>query len=54
VLSAAPSPPSSLALTKNGMKLSPGGDYSISGSTILFAAGAVPQAGDLLIASYRR
>jgi hypothetical protein len=54
VLNAAPSPASSLVLIKNGMKLSPGGDYSISGSTILFAAGAVPQAGDLLIASYRR
>jgi hypothetical protein len=54
VLNAAPSPASSMVLIKNGMKLSPGGDYSISGSTILFAAGAVPQAGDLLIASYRR
>jgi hypothetical protein len=54
VLSAAPSPASSLVLHKNGIKLSPGGDYSISGSTILFAAGAVPQAGDLLIVSYRR
>jgi hypothetical protein len=54
VLSAAPSPASSLALSRNGMKLSPGGDYSLSGNTILFAAGAVPQAGDLLTSSYRQ
>jgi hypothetical protein len=54
VLSAAPSPASSLVLHRNGMKLSAGGDYSISGSTILFAAGAVPQPGDLLVSSYRR
>jgi hypothetical protein len=54
VLSAAPSPASSLVLHKNGMKLSAGGDYSISGNTILFAAGAVPQPGDLIVSSYRR
>jgi hypothetical protein len=54
VLSAAPLPASSLVLIKNGLKLSPGGDYSLSGTTILFAAAAVPQPGDLLIASYRR
>jgi hypothetical protein len=53
VLSTAPTPPSSLALYKNGMKLSPGFDYSLSGNTILFVTGAVPQAGDLVTARYR-
>ena len=53
-LNAAPSPPSSLVLNKNGLKLASGGDYSVSGNSILFAAGAVPQPGDQLIASYRR
>jgi hypothetical protein len=53
VLNTAPTPASSLVLHKNGMKLSPGLDYSLSGNTILFATGAVPQAGDLLTASYR-
>ncbi len=52
-LNAAPSPPSSLVLSKNGMKLVPGGDYSLSGTSILFSAGAVPQTGDQLVASYR-
>jgi uncharacterized coiled-coil protein SlyX len=52
-LSVTPSPASSLILIKNGMKLSPPGDYSLSGSTILFSAGAVPQTGDLVVASYR-
>jgi outer membrane murein-binding lipoprotein Lpp len=53
VLNAAPTPPSSLVLYRNGVKLSPGFDYSLSGNTILFATGAVPQAGDLLTARYR-
>jgi hypothetical protein len=54
VLNAAPSPALSLVLIRNGVKVSPGVDYSLSGSTIMFAAGAVPQVGDLLFASYRR
>jgi uncharacterized coiled-coil protein SlyX len=53
-VSATPSPPSSLVVFKNGMRLSSPGDYSLSGSTVLFSAGAVPQAGDVLTASYRR
>jgi hypothetical protein len=53
VLNTAPTPPSSLVLYKNGIKLSPGFDYSLSGNTILFATGAVPQPGDLLTARYR-
>jgi hypothetical protein len=54
VLNAAPSPASSLVLIRNGLKLSFGGDYSLSGNTILFAVGALPQIGDQLFAGYRR
>jgi hypothetical protein len=54
VLNAAPSPSSSLVLHRNGMALSPGVDYSLSGRTIIFSPAAVPQSGDLLTASYRR
>lgn len=53
-LNAAPSPASSLVLIYNGIKLSPGNDFSLSGNTIVFAAGIIPQLGDTLIASYRR
>jgi hypothetical protein len=53
LLNAAPSPASSLVLIRNGLKLSPGGDYSLAGSTVQFSVGAIPQSGDLLIASYR-
>jgi hypothetical protein len=54
VLNAAPSPASSLVLIRNGLKLSSGGDYTLSGNTILFAVGALPQTGDQLFAGYRR
>jgi hypothetical protein len=53
VLNAAPSPPASLILHKNGMTLSPGADYSLSGKTIIFLQAAVPQSGDLITAAYR-
>ncbi|MFL6353655.1 MAG: hypothetical protein ACJ74Z_17645 [Bryobacteraceae bacterium] len=53
VLNSAPTPASSLVLYKNGIKLSSGFDYSLTGNTILFLTGAVPQPGDLLAASYR-
>ena len=53
VLSTAPTPPSSLALKRNGLQLSPGFDYSLSGNKILFATGAVPEPGDLVTASFR-
>jgi hypothetical protein len=54
VLNAAPSPPASLVLHRNGMTLSPGADYSLSGKSISFSQAAVPQSGDLLSATYRR
>jgi hypothetical protein len=43
----------SLMLFRNGLYLTPGFDYTVSGSTITFATGAAPQAGDTLTASYR-
>lgn len=53
-LASAPNPPASLKLYKNGMLLSQGGDYSISGSSVTFAsATSAPQTGDSLLAAYR-
>ncbi len=44
---------SSLMLFRNGLFLTPNFDYTLSGSTIQFVTGAVPQPGDTLTASYR-
>ncbi|MBI3695461.1 MAG: hypothetical protein HY238_11570 [Acidobacteria bacterium] len=52
-LSPAPSPPESLTLTKNGLVEKAGSDFTLSGGTITFTAGAIPQAGDTLLAWYR-
>lgn len=52
-LSQAPSPASSLQLYRNGLLLNAGTDYSLSGTTVTFLSGAVPQTGDVLMASYR-
>jgi hypothetical protein len=52
--SAAPAPPSSLLLFRNGILQKSGFDFTLSGSTIHFLAGAIPQPGDTLLASYRR
>lgn len=49
----APAPPSSLVLFRNGLRMSQGNDYLISGATIAFLSVSTPQAGDLLSASYR-
>jgi hypothetical protein len=43
----------SLLLFRNGLLLQPGADYSVSGSTIQFAATAIPQPQDALAAAYR-
>jgi hypothetical protein len=43
----------SLMLFRNGLYMTPGFDYNLTGSAIQFAAGAVPQPGDTLTASYR-
>lgn len=44
---------SSLSLYRNGLYMSANFDYTLSGNTITFAAGAIPQPGDTLIGSYR-
>jgi hypothetical protein len=44
---------SSLSLFRNGVYQTVNSDYTLNGSTIQFATGAVPQSGDALIASYR-
>lgn len=48
-----PSPAASLALFRNGMAQQASVDYTLTGSTIQFQAGAVPQPGDVLLAWYR-
>jgi hypothetical protein len=48
-----PYPATSLVLIRNGIVLSSGVDFTVSGSTISFVSGAVPQAGDILRAWYR-
>jgi hypothetical protein len=48
-----PNPPTSLALFRNGLLLTQGGDYTLSSNAITFLTGAVPQTSDVLAASYR-
>jgi hypothetical protein len=48
-----PNPSTSLALYRNGLRMQTGGDYSLSGSTITFLTGQLPQSGDTLVCSYR-
>jgi len=50
----APSPASSLLLFRNGLLQRANFDFTLSGATITFVSGAVPQAGDTILASYRR
>ncbi|MGC2656621.1 MAG: hypothetical protein WA324_01495 [Bryobacteraceae bacterium] len=52
-LANAPSPATSLDLYRNGLVQSVGVDYRISGNTITFLPGSIPQTGDLLQAFYR-
>jgi hypothetical protein len=52
-LSQAPSPAVSLLLYRNGLLMKAGLDYTLSGTNIGFVAGATPQPGDVLLASYR-
>ena len=44
---------SSMQLFRNGLYMTPTFDYTLTGSTITFPTGAVPQPGDTLTASYR-
>lgn len=52
-LSQTPSPSTSLAVYRNGIRLAAGLDYTLSGATITFGAGLVPQLSDILLCSYR-
>ncbi len=52
-LANAPSPAPSLELFRNGVAQKPAADYTLTGSTVQFLAGAVPQPGDTLLAWYR-
>jgi hypothetical protein len=53
VVSSAPSPASSLAVYRNGLRMKAGFDYTASGQSITFVPEATPQTGDTLLASYR-
>jgi uncharacterized protein YoxC len=52
-LASAPNPAGSLRLFRNGLLMDPGGDYTLAGSSITFAAASTPQTGDSLAAYYR-
>jgi hypothetical protein len=52
-LAATPAPVASLAVYRNGLLQKIDVDYTISSRNITFVAGAVPQPGDILLASYR-
>jgi hypothetical protein len=52
-LSRPPNPVSSLYLYRNGLFQRNTIDYTLSGTTVTFTANAIPQTGDLVIASYR-
>jgi hypothetical protein len=49
----APAPTGSLQLFKNGALLRATVDFTLTGNTVVFINGALPQAGDSLIANYR-
>jgi hypothetical protein len=53
VLANVPNPAPSLAVYRNGLLLRQGGDYTLANNTVTFLTGAVPQANDILAASYR-
>jgi hypothetical protein len=52
-LASAPTPASSMGVYRNGLLLRHTGDYTITGNTLVFVAGAIPQPGDALLAFYR-
>jgi hypothetical protein len=47
------SPAGSLLLYRNGLLLQAGVDYTLSGNAVTFVSAAVPQPGDVLLASYQ-
>ncbi len=52
-LSQTPTPPESVAVHRNGVLQRAALDYSLAGNTLTFVGVAVPQPGDVLVASYR-
>jgi uncharacterized coiled-coil protein SlyX len=48
-----PAPTASLTIFRNGLALSAGVDYTLSGSAVTFLSASKPQAGDMLLAYYR-
>jgi hypothetical protein len=52
-LSQSPSPSSSLAVYRNGVRMTSSVDYTLSGAVITFGTGLAPQSGDTLTCSYR-
>ena len=52
-LSQTPSPSSSLAVYRNGLRLTTGIDYTLNGSVVTFVTAFLPQSNDLLMCSYR-
>jgi hypothetical protein len=52
-VAADPDPVASLAVYRNGLLLKAGSDYTFSGRSIQFVPEAIPQPGDILLASYR-
>ncbi|MFN7923463.1 MAG: hypothetical protein U0Q16_25400 [Bryobacteraceae bacterium] len=52
-LSASPSPAASLYLYRNGVLQKRFVDFDLTGNSIQFVTAAIPQSGDLLVASYR-
>ena len=52
-LNNSPSPAASLAFYRNGILMKQNSDYTLAGNTVRFFTASVPQAGDLIQASYR-
>jgi hypothetical protein len=52
-LSQTPAPSTSLAVFRNGLRLTSGVDYNAVGTTVTFVSNLAPQAGDILLCSYR-
>jgi len=53
-LTGAPSPALSLQLFRNGILQKAGMDYTLSGASVTFLTGAVPQSGDVIQTYYRK
>ena len=52
-LASTPNPPGSVELSRNGLVLRQGPDYTLSGANISFTGSSIPLAGDNLVAFYR-